>query len=101
MSNTIFAQDGKLGVDVDVWSSTQQFQTGTRALANDNRIYIYVKAGGAVSGKAGDVTRSASADFVYTSAATASAAFRADTAGAAAGQYGWVYTSANHLTGVL
>lgn len=99
---THYGTDKLLGADLDgSFSSAQNFQTGTRVQANDNRTYIYVQSGGAVDGIAGDVTRSASGDFKYTSAATASAKFRCHTSVAAAAQFGWVYASAGAEGDVL
>lgn len=89
-----YSQDKLLGADLTgAFVSSQTHETGTRCQASDNRTYIYVYAAAAVDGTAGDVTRSATADFVYSSAATASAKFRAHSS-AAAGTYGWVYASA-------
>lgn len=98
---THYGTDKLLGADLDgAFTSAATQQTGVRVQANDNRTYIYVYAAAAVDGTAGDVTRSASADFVYSSAATASAKFRAHTS-AAAGTYGWVYASAGAEGDVL
>lgn len=88
MANTNFATDGTLGVKFDRVSDTPEFEVGQTVIGNDQKVWTYGVASGAVP--AGVCTLTAGT-FAITSAAGSHTAVAA----LADGQYGWVYKTAS------
>ena len=50
MVSTNYATDGTLGVDVTTVDTTEQYTLGTRVTGNNNSVFVYCQAFGAVTG---------------------------------------------------
>ena len=50
MVSTNYATDGTLGVDVTTVDASAKFTVGTRVSGNDNSVFVYCQANGAITG---------------------------------------------------
>lgn len=97
-ANTHYVTDGKLSIKLSATTTTQEHDLGSRCTGTDGTVWRYVKATFAVSAK--DVVSFPSTFLIQP--ATTSTAVGANIGVAqvafAAGEYGWVCTSADKLS---